>query len=60
MLEELKKIEKNIGAYKDVKARIDEREKCHLRLGYKPSSGGNLTKWKLEEDRKKKMIDNMT
>lgn len=60
MLLELKKIEKNIGSYKDVKQRIDEREACHLRLGYKPQSGGGYTKAKIEEERKKKMIDNMT
>jgi hypothetical protein len=35
MLNELKKLETNYGIHKDVEARIDDREKCHLRLGYK-------------------------
>lgn len=51
MLNELKKIEKNIGAYKDGKARIDERESCHLRLGYKDTPGMTLSQ--INEERKK-------
>ena len=58
MLNELKKIEKNIGAYKDTKQRIDEREACHLRLGYKDKAGMTISQ--INEERKKQMIENMT
>ena len=51
MLNELQKLDKNYGTYKDVEARINDREKCHLRLGYKESMG--LTKGKIHEERKK-------
>jgi len=39
MLNELKKLDRNLESHKDCKQRIDEREACHLRLGYKESSG---------------------
>lgn len=39
MLNELKKIEGNIGNLKDGKARLEDRENCHLRLGYKEVLG---------------------
>lgn len=51
MLNELQKLDKNYGTYKDVEARIHDREKCHLRLGYKETMG--LTKGKINEERKK-------
>jgi hypothetical protein len=43
-----------------VKARIDDRENCHLRLGYKPNSGEYPSKGKIDAERKKKMVENMT
>jgi len=58
ILNELKKIEHNIGQYKDCKQRIDEREACHLRLGYKETPG--LTYSKIQEERKNQMVQNMT
>jgi hypothetical protein len=39
MLRELKKLESNIGNYKDIKGRMEEREACYLRLGYKETQG---------------------
>ena len=58
MLNELQKLENNYETHMDVEARINEREKCHLRLGHKEISG--LTKGKIHEERKKQMIENMT
>ena len=58
MLAELKKLENNFGTYKDVEARIDEREKCHLRLGFKESMG--MTKGQIDDRRKKEVIENLT
>lgn len=49
-----------MGNFKDVKERIDERENCHLRLGYKPNTGDYPSKSKNDADRKKKMVENMT
>jgi hypothetical protein len=39
MVNNYKKLDPNYTTFKDVKARIDERENCHLRLGYKDTSG---------------------
>jgi len=39
MLSQLKSLEGNIGNYKDMKARVMEREACMLRLGYKETRG---------------------
>lgn len=35
MLNELKKLESNIGNFKDMKGRLEDREAGILRLGYK-------------------------
>ncbi len=58
MLNELKKIEGNIGNLKDAKARLEDREACHLRIGYKEIPG--KTKGTIEEERKKDIINNLT
>jgi hypothetical protein len=58
MLNELKKLEGNVGNLADVKARLDEREKCLLRLGYKDEVG--KTKKLIDEERKRDMVENMT
>jgi hypothetical protein len=58
ILGDLHKLDKNYGSYKDVEARINDREKCHLRLGYKEQMG--MTKGKIQEERKKQIIDNLT
>lgn len=58
MLNELKKLERNIGALPDMKARLEHRENCFLRLGYKEEAG--MSKSLIDEERKKQMIDNMT
>lgn len=58
ILNELQKMEKNFGNHKDVGARINDRENCHLRLGYKENVG--LTKGKIEEERKQNVISNLT
>ena len=50
MLNDFKNIEKNIGNYKDAKARIDEREACHLRLGFKDTPG--MTMQSVNKERK--------
>lgn len=49
-----------MGNYKDGKARLDERENCHLRLGYKPENGFGKTKKHVEEQRKQEIIENLT
>lgn len=41
-----------------MKGRLEDREACYLRLGYKEIDG--KTKKQIEEERKKQMIDNMT
>jgi hypothetical protein len=51
MLNQLKKLESNIGNYKDIKGRLEDREACYLRLGYKETDG--KTKQQIEEERKK-------
>lgn len=51
MLNELKKIEGNMGNLKDAKARLEDRVNCNLRLGYKEEP--SRTKKDVEEERKK-------
>ena len=51
MLNELQKLDKNFGNHKDIEGRINDRENCHLRLGYKENMG--ITKGKIHEERKK-------
>lgn len=60
MLNELKTYEKNIGSYKDMKERLQERENCFLRLGYKGESSIYRSKKIIDEERKTQMVDNMT
>ena len=57
ILKELKKLNGNLGNLPDVKQRIDMRENCKLRLGYKEEPG--KTKHVVDEERKRSMIDNM-
>ena len=47
-----------MGNHKDVKQRIDERENCQLRLGYKETPG--KTKADIVNERKQQVIDNLT
>lgn len=58
MLNQLKQLETNIGNFKDIKGRMEDREACYLRLGYKETEG--KTKKQIEEERKNSMIENMT
>jgi hypothetical protein len=58
MLNQLKQLEGNIGNFKDIKARLEEREACMLRLGYKATEG--KTRKDIDEARKKATIDNLT
>ncbi len=51
MLSELKKLEGNIGNFKDIKQRLEEREACVMRLGYKDTE--SKTKKVIDEERKK-------
>ena len=39
MLSQLKRLESNIGNLKDMKGRLEDRESCYLRLGYKEVEG---------------------
>ncbi len=55
---ELKKLESNIGNYKDIKGRLEDREACRQRLGYKDVPG--KTKQVIDEERKTQIIDNLT
>jgi hypothetical protein len=41
-----------------MKGRLEDREACYLRIGYKEVEG--KTKKQIEEERKAAMIDNMT
>jgi hypothetical protein len=58
MLNELKNLEKNIGLGNDAKKRLEDRENCYLRLGYKDVAG--KTKAVIDDERKKVVIDNLT
>lgn len=58
MINELKKIEGNVGTHKDGYQRLEDRESCQLRLGYKDTQG--KTKGVIVEQRKKEVIDNLT
>lgn len=58
MQNELKKLSGNIGNFKDIKGRLEDREACRQRLGYKEQPG--KTKKDIEEERKKEVIDSLT
>jgi hypothetical protein len=47
-----------MGFHKDVKKRLDERENCNLRLGYKENPG--KTRSVIVNERKQLVIDNLT
>ena len=57
MLNDLKKLEGKVGQLKDGKARLEEREACALRLGYKEVPG--RTKTEVAEERKHDAIDSL-
>lgn len=57
-LSQLKLLESNIGNFKDIKGRLEDREACYQRIGYKETEG--KTKKLIDEERKQQMIENMT
>lgn len=57
-LAQLKQFENNMGVHKDVKSRIDDRENCNLRLGYKEHPG--KTRGVIVNERKQVVIENLT
>ena len=58
IISKLKLLNGNMGNFKDMKGRLEERENCLLRLGYKEVMG--KTKGQVEDERKKDIIDNLT
>lgn len=57
-MRELKKVEVNVGNFKEKKHRLEEREEAVRRLGFK--DGPVRNKEKIKEEMKKEMVDNMT
>ena len=58
MLGELKQFEKYIGSHKVGKERLEQRETCNLRQGFKDTPG--LVKQDIDKKRKEEMVKNMT
>ena len=47
-----------MGNFKDIKARLEDREACRQRLGYKETP--SKTKKVIDEQRKQEIIENLT